>query len=159
MIPQSTLTVAETGSRLISQRGATINSHGRLKSSNCVVDNRWVLKITDYGLVEFKSGHGGMSGSGGSGGAVGTVTLTPSSGNHTNHTANNTAVELTTTTNEDNYYRGNKLLVFLLILFISHFLHSHMLRERPPNVTVITLERNFLRDFFVVYHNPHQVSR
>ncbi|XP_070555025.1 speract receptor-like [Ptychodera flava] len=31
-------------------------SHGNLKSSNCVVDKRWVLKITDYGLHEFKSG-------------------------------------------------------------------------------------------------------
>ena len=33
-----------------------IRSHGRFKSSNCVVDSRWVLKITDYGLTEFKSG-------------------------------------------------------------------------------------------------------
>ncbi|KAK7002980.1 guanylate cyclase 32E, partial [Biomphalaria glabrata] len=31
-------------------------SHGKLKSSNCVVDSRWVLKITDYGLHEFTSG-------------------------------------------------------------------------------------------------------
>ena len=33
---------------------SVIRSHGRLKSSNCVVDSRWVLKITDYGLCEFK---------------------------------------------------------------------------------------------------------
>ena len=33
-----------------------IRSHGRLKSSNCVVDSRWVLRITDYGLYEFKDG-------------------------------------------------------------------------------------------------------
>lgn len=32
-----------------------IKSHGSLKSSNCVVDGRWVLKITDYGLTKFKS--------------------------------------------------------------------------------------------------------
>ncbi|XP_068611336.1 atrial natriuretic peptide receptor 1-like [Brachionichthys hirsutus] len=32
-------------------------SHGKLKSSNCVVDNRFVLKITDYGLSSFRS-HG-----------------------------------------------------------------------------------------------------
>lgn len=29
--------------------------HGNLKSSNCVVDSRFVLKITDYGLVSFRS--------------------------------------------------------------------------------------------------------
>lgn len=28
--------------------------HGRLKSSNCVVDDRWTVKITDYGLPEFR---------------------------------------------------------------------------------------------------------
>jgi len=27
-----------------------IKSHGNLKSSNCVVDSRFVLKVTDYGL-------------------------------------------------------------------------------------------------------------
>ncbi|XP_060579361.1 atrial natriuretic peptide receptor 1-like [Ruditapes philippinarum] len=27
--------------------------HGRLKSSNCLVDNRWTLKITDYGIEKF----------------------------------------------------------------------------------------------------------
>jgi len=32
-----------------------IQCHGHLKSSNCVVDSRWVLKITDYGLREFRS--------------------------------------------------------------------------------------------------------
>jgi len=32
-----------------------ISCHGHLKSSNCVVDSRWVLKITDYGLREFRS--------------------------------------------------------------------------------------------------------
>ncbi|XP_071106522.1 speract receptor-like [Haliotis cracherodii] len=33
-----------------------MKSHGKLKSSNCVVDSRWVLKITDCGLHEFVSG-------------------------------------------------------------------------------------------------------
>ena len=28
-----------------------IKSHGRLKSSNCVIDNRWTLKITGMILV------------------------------------------------------------------------------------------------------------
>lgn len=32
-----------------------IKSHGNLKSSNCVVDGRWVLKITDYGLTKFRA--------------------------------------------------------------------------------------------------------
>ncbi|XP_068673835.1 atrial natriuretic peptide receptor 1-like isoform X3 [Montipora foliosa] len=32
-----------------------IKSHGSLKSSNCVVDGRWVLKITDYGLNQFRA--------------------------------------------------------------------------------------------------------
>ncbi|KAJ7417768.1 Atrial natriuretic peptide receptor 2 [Willisornis vidua] len=32
-----------------------IGHHGSLKSSNCVVDSRFVLKITDYGLASFRS--------------------------------------------------------------------------------------------------------
>lgn len=31
-----------------------LKSHGRLRSSNCVVDNRWSLKITDYGLHKMR---------------------------------------------------------------------------------------------------------
>lgn len=34
---------------------SVIVSHGKLKSSNCVVDKRFVLKITDYGLSSFRS--------------------------------------------------------------------------------------------------------
>lgn len=33
---------------------SVIFSHGKLKSSNCVVDNRFVLRITDYGLSSFR---------------------------------------------------------------------------------------------------------
>ncbi|XP_077993684.1 atrial natriuretic peptide receptor 1-like isoform X2 [Glandiceps talaboti] len=33
---------------------SVIGSHGNLKSSNCVVDSRFVLKVTDYGLNFFK---------------------------------------------------------------------------------------------------------
>ncbi|XP_048752602.2 atrial natriuretic peptide receptor 1-like isoform X2 [Ostrea edulis] len=28
-----------------------LKSHGNLKSSNCVIDSRWVLKLTDYGAI------------------------------------------------------------------------------------------------------------
>ncbi|XP_058475260.1 atrial natriuretic peptide receptor 1 [Solea solea] len=34
---------------------SVIISHGNLKSSNCVVDSRFVLKITDYGLKSLRS--------------------------------------------------------------------------------------------------------
>ncbi|XP_070580962.1 guanylate cyclase 32E-like [Ptychodera flava] len=33
-----------------------IKYHGNLRSSNCVVDSRWVVKISDFGLHEFKAG-------------------------------------------------------------------------------------------------------
>ena len=29
-----------------------IRCHGNLKSRNCIVDSRWVLKVTDYHLNE-----------------------------------------------------------------------------------------------------------
>ena len=41
---------------MIYLHGSELVSHGRLKSTNCVVDSRWVLKITDYGLHEFTAG-------------------------------------------------------------------------------------------------------
>lgn len=31
-----------------------LRSHGSLKSSNCVIDSRWVVKITDFGLHSIK---------------------------------------------------------------------------------------------------------
>lgn len=34
---------------------SVIISHGNLKSSNCVVDSRFVLKITDYGLESLRT--------------------------------------------------------------------------------------------------------
>lgn len=30
--------------------GSSIEYHGRLKSSNCVIDGRFMVKVTDYGL-------------------------------------------------------------------------------------------------------------
>ncbi|OWF50256.1 Atrial natriuretic peptide receptor 2 [Mizuhopecten yessoensis] len=32
---------------------SALKSFGRLKSSNCIVDNRWVLKLSDYGIFGF----------------------------------------------------------------------------------------------------------
>nr|XP_006812548.1 PREDICTED: atrial natriuretic peptide receptor 2-like [Saccoglossus kowalevskii] len=34
--------------------GSIVRCHGRLKSSNCVVDSRFVLKLTDFGLEKFR---------------------------------------------------------------------------------------------------------
>lgn len=34
-----------------------IRSHGGLKSSNCVVDSRFVLKIADFGLRSLRNSH------------------------------------------------------------------------------------------------------
>lgn len=31
-----------------------VRVHGNLKSSNCLVDSRWVVKLADFGLLEFK---------------------------------------------------------------------------------------------------------
>ncbi|KAL5963752.1 Heat-stable enterotoxin receptor, partial [Taenia solium] len=28
----------------------SLKAHGRLKSTNCVVNRRWILKITDFGV-------------------------------------------------------------------------------------------------------------
>ncbi|XP_070575628.1 atrial natriuretic peptide receptor 1-like [Ptychodera flava] len=33
-----------------------IGCHGNLKSSDCLVDNRWVVKLADFGLWKFKEG-------------------------------------------------------------------------------------------------------
>ncbi|XP_049775726.1 guanylate cyclase 32E [Schistocerca cancellata] len=35
---------------------SAIRVHGNLKTSNCLVDSRWVLKLADFGLHEFKAG-------------------------------------------------------------------------------------------------------
>lgn len=32
----------------------SLRCHGNLKSSNCLVDSRWVLKLSSYGLHPFK---------------------------------------------------------------------------------------------------------
>lgn len=42
---------------LIFLHDSEIVSHGNLRSSNCLVDSRWCVKLTDFGLNEFKSGH------------------------------------------------------------------------------------------------------
>ncbi|VDK29904.1 unnamed protein product [Dibothriocephalus latus] len=37
---------------------SVVKTHGRLKSTNCVVDGRWVLKITDYGICSVNALYG-----------------------------------------------------------------------------------------------------
>lgn len=32
--------------------------HGNLCTSNCLIDSRWVLKLSDFGLYAFKKGGG-----------------------------------------------------------------------------------------------------
>lgn len=41
---------------LIYLHDSDIISHGNLRSSNCLVDSRWVCQLTGFGLHEFKSG-------------------------------------------------------------------------------------------------------
>ena len=35
---------------------SSIGCHGNLKSSNCLVDSRWTVKVSDFGLKELKIG-------------------------------------------------------------------------------------------------------
>src|SRR5262245_4536618 len=35
--------------------GSDLRSHGNLKSSNCLVDSRFVLKLSDFGLTRLRS--------------------------------------------------------------------------------------------------------
>ena len=44
----------QTSQGMLFLHNGAICSHGNLKSSNCVVDGRFVLKITDYGLESFR---------------------------------------------------------------------------------------------------------
>lgn len=41
---------------LIYLQDSPLHFHGNLKASNCLVDSRWVVKLADFGLSEFKKG-------------------------------------------------------------------------------------------------------
>lgn len=42
---------------LIFLHDSEVVSHGNLRSSNCLVDSRWCVKLADFGLNEFKLGN------------------------------------------------------------------------------------------------------
>lgn len=46
---------------LIYLHDSEIISHGNLRSSNCLVDSRWVCQLSDFGLHEFKFGQDEMN--------------------------------------------------------------------------------------------------
>ncbi|KAG8315278.1 hypothetical protein J6590_074376 [Homalodisca vitripennis] len=48
--------VADIIRGLIYLQDSPLHFHGNLKASNCLVDSRWVVKLADFGLSEFKSG-------------------------------------------------------------------------------------------------------
>lgn len=35
---------------------STLRVHGNLCTSNCLIDSRWVVKLSDFGLYAFKKG-------------------------------------------------------------------------------------------------------
>ncbi|XP_060074687.1 atrial natriuretic peptide receptor 1-like [Ylistrum balloti] len=53
MFKVSLITDIITGMQYI--HNSPLKVHGNLKSSNCVVDNRWMLKITDFGVLRLRS--------------------------------------------------------------------------------------------------------
>ena len=39
---------------MMALHNSPVQVHGRLKSSNCLIDSRWICKIGDWGLSELR---------------------------------------------------------------------------------------------------------
>lgn len=50
------LVIIVTFKGMIFLHDSPIKVHGSLHSGNCLVDSRWVVKLSDFGLYEFKKG-------------------------------------------------------------------------------------------------------
>lgn len=48
--------VADILRGMIYLHDSPLRFHGSLRTSNCLIDSRWVVKLSDFGLYAFKQG-------------------------------------------------------------------------------------------------------
>lgn len=48
--------VADILRGMIYLHDSPLRFHGSLRTSNCLIDSRWVVKLSDFGLFAFKQG-------------------------------------------------------------------------------------------------------